>query len=52
MAVVEEQIKEVIPDENFDGIAVIDIEEWRPLYEMNWGGKRVRSTLLSKFLKF
>ncbi|KAL6736382.1 hypothetical protein Aduo_006742 [Ancylostoma duodenale] len=41
LAVVEKQINETIPDENFNGIAVIDIEEWRPLYEMNWGGKDV-----------
>ncbi|KIH64301.1 hyaluronoglucosaminidase [Ancylostoma duodenale] len=42
LAVVEKQIKGAIPDENFNGIAVIDIEQWRPLYEMNWGGKDVK----------
>ncbi|EYC15489.1 hypothetical protein Y032_0036g3173 [Ancylostoma ceylanicum] len=41
LAIVEKQINEAIPDENFNGVAVIDIEEWRPLYEMNWGGKNV-----------
>ncbi|KIH64304.1 hyaluronoglucosaminidase [Ancylostoma duodenale] len=41
LAVVEKQIKREIPDENFDGIAVIDVEEFRPLYSMNWGEKEV-----------
>ncbi|KAL6736383.1 hypothetical protein Aduo_006743 [Ancylostoma duodenale] len=41
LAIVEKQINETIPDKHFSGIAVIDIEEWRPLYEMNWGGKNV-----------
>ncbi|EPB73387.1 hyaluronoglucosaminidase [Ancylostoma ceylanicum] len=31
LAIVEKQINEAIPDENFNGVAVIDIEEWRPL---------------------
>ncbi|PIO65826.1 hyaluronoglucosaminidase [Teladorsagia circumcincta] len=30
-----------IPDPNFDGIAVIDLEAWRPLYHMNWDEKKV-----------
>ncbi|CAD6190115.1 unnamed protein product [Caenorhabditis auriculariae] len=30
-----------IPDENYAGVAVIDIEEWRPLYKLNWGDKKV-----------
>ncbi|EPB73385.1 EGF-like domain protein [Ancylostoma ceylanicum] len=51
LAVVEKQINETIPDENFNGIAVIDIEEWRPLYEMNWGGKDVRQTFFMRTLK-
>lgn len=50
LAVVERQIKEAMPDENFNGIAVIDIEQWRPLYEMNWGEKIVRLFLRICFL--
>uniref|UniRef100_A0A1I7XEJ4 Hyaluronidase n=1 Tax=Heterorhabditis bacteriophora TaxID=37862 RepID=A0A1I7XEJ4_HETBA len=38
---VSEQIRVAIPREDFAGIAVIDIEEWRPLYHLNWGRKKV-----------
>ncbi|KIH54924.1 hyaluronoglucosaminidase [Ancylostoma duodenale] len=41
LALVSEQIREAIPREDFDGIAVIDFEEWRPLYQLNWGKKAV-----------
>ncbi|KJH41058.1 hyaluronoglucosaminidase, partial [Dictyocaulus viviparus] len=41
LARVSEQIREVIPREDFRGIAVIDFEEWRPLYKLNWGKKAV-----------
>lgn len=33
----EKDINETIPDENFNGIAVIDIEEFRPMWELSWG---------------
>ncbi|KAJ1371286.1 hypothetical protein KIN20_033203 [Parelaphostrongylus tenuis] len=38
---VSEQIREKIPREDFSGIAVIDFEEWRPLFKLNWGKKAV-----------
>ncbi|CAJ0931883.1 unnamed protein product, partial [Mesorhabditis belari] len=38
---VQEHIQMKIPDEAFNGIAVIDFEEWRPLWQLNWGKKRV-----------
>lgn len=38
---VSQQIREAIPREDFSGIAVIDFEEWRPLYQLNWGKKAV-----------
>ncbi|PIO57100.1 hyaluronoglucosaminidase, partial [Teladorsagia circumcincta] len=38
---VAQLIQVVIPDLNFDGIAVIDLEAWRPLYHMNWDKKKV-----------
>ncbi|WKY03612.1 hypothetical protein Q1695_004957 [Nippostrongylus brasiliensis] len=41
LEMVRKHITVTIPDKNFDGIAVIDLEEWRPLYDMNWGVKRV-----------
>ncbi|CAJ0605362.1 unnamed protein product [Cylicocyclus nassatus] len=41
LALVSKQIREAIPREDFEGIAVIDFEEWRPLYELNWGKKSV-----------
>ncbi|EFO85875.1 CRE-CHHY-1 protein [Caenorhabditis remanei] len=33
----EKNINETIPDENFSGIAVLDIEEFRPMWELSWG---------------
>lgn len=41
MTAVKEQIEKEIPDADFNGIAVIDVEEFRPLYSMNWGAKEV-----------
>uniref|UniRef100_A0A7I4Y7E6 Hyaluronidase n=1 Tax=Haemonchus contortus TaxID=6289 RepID=A0A7I4Y7E6_HAECO len=38
---VAQQIQNDIPNPNFDGIAVIDLEAWRPLYKMNWDEKQV-----------
>ncbi|WKX96391.1 hypothetical protein Q1695_012661 [Nippostrongylus brasiliensis] len=38
---VSQQIRQAIPREDFSGIAVIDFEEWRPLYQLNWGKKSV-----------
>ncbi|XP_047138498.1 uncharacterized protein LOC100204026 isoform X4 [Hydra vulgaris] len=30
-----------IPDESFNGLAVIDWEPWRPVWETNWATKRI-----------
>ncbi|KAK6030490.1 hyaluronoglucosaminidase [Ostertagia ostertagi] len=38
---VGKQILKKIPDPLFDGLAVIDYEHWRPLFEMNWDKKKV-----------
>ncbi|KAI6234107.1 Hyaluronidase [Aphelenchoides fujianensis] len=40
-----EDIVRAIPDENFDGFAVIDWEAWRPLYDLNWTNRRVYQRL-------
>ena len=34
-------IQSKIPDPNYDGLAVIDWEQWRPLWETNWNKKRI-----------
>lgn len=31
----------LIPDEDFDGLAVLDWESWRPVWERNWDSKQV-----------
>lgn len=36
----EQDIVEAIPDPEFDGLAVIDYEAWRPLYQLNWFTRR------------
>ncbi|VDM70588.1 unnamed protein product [Strongylus vulgaris] len=54
LAEVEKNITNLIPNEEFDGLAVIDLEEWRPRYNQNdWGAKQVfqnQSILLAKEL--
>uniref|UniRef100_A0A0N4ZDJ2 Hyaluronidase n=1 Tax=Parastrongyloides trichosuri TaxID=131310 RepID=A0A0N4ZDJ2_PARTI len=37
----EESINATIPDPLYKGLAIIDVEEWRPLYQTNWGGKTI-----------
>uniref|UniRef100_A0A0K0F6P6 Hyaluronidase n=1 Tax=Strongyloides venezuelensis TaxID=75913 RepID=A0A0K0F6P6_STRVS len=36
-----QDISKIIPNPDFDGVAVIDVEEWRPTYDSNWGKKRI-----------
>uniref|UniRef100_A0AAF5DAV2 Hyaluronidase n=1 Tax=Strongyloides stercoralis TaxID=6248 RepID=A0AAF5DAV2_STRER len=36
-----EDISIIIPNPAFNGIAVIDVEEWRPTYDSNWSKKRI-----------
>ncbi|CAI9731055.1 hyaluronidasehyaluronidase-3 [Octopus vulgaris] len=38
-------VEKVIPSKNFKGPAVIDWENWRPLYERNFGDKRIYKKL-------
>lgn len=35
----------LIPSRANRGLAVIDWEEWRPLWDRNWGTKRIYQTL-------
>lgn len=44
-------IKKLIPDPSYAGLAVIDYEHWRPIYSQNWMGRtlyRTESTLEEK----
>lgn len=34
-------IEKAIPNPSFSGLAILDIEEWRPLWSTNWGDKRL-----------
>ena len=36
-----EDIRKYVPDFNFTGLAVIDWEPWRPLWERNWDKKKI-----------
>lgn len=38
---VRRDIDAAIPNPDFDGLAVLDFESWRPLWSMNWGSKRI-----------
>uniref|UniRef100_A0A0N4ZMQ7 Hyaluronidase n=1 Tax=Parastrongyloides trichosuri TaxID=131310 RepID=A0A0N4ZMQ7_PARTI len=37
----QENINLIIPNKSFDGLAIIDIEKWRPYYEANWLSKDI-----------
>lgn len=30
-----------IPDPDFDGLAIIDYERWRPLFDINWSSRKI-----------
>ncbi|XP_077385491.1 hyaluronidase-1 isoform X1 [Festucalex cinctus] len=36
-----DDIRKYIPDEDFQGLAVVDWENWRPVWERNWDTKQV-----------
>lgn len=38
---IEEDINKAIPDENYTGLAIIDYEGWRPIYDLNYSSRRV-----------
>jgi hyaluronoglucosaminidase len=39
-----------IPDVHFDGLAVIDWEEWRPRYEANWSNRKLYQDMSKKHI--
>ncbi|XP_054641640.1 hyaluronidase-1 isoform X2 [Dunckerocampus dactyliophorus] len=41
LSVAKEDIHKYIPDEDFQGLAVVDWETWRPVWERNWDTKHV-----------
>lgn len=41
LSVAREDISTYIPDEDFEGLAVVDWESWRPVWERNWDSKEV-----------
>uniref|UniRef100_A0A0N5BYB5 Hyaluronidase n=1 Tax=Strongyloides papillosus TaxID=174720 RepID=A0A0N5BYB5_STREA len=34
-------VSKIITNNSFDGLAIIDIEEWRPTFDSNWSSKRI-----------
>ena len=41
LRVASDDINTDIPDRDFNGLAVVDWESWRPVWERNWDSKRV-----------
>ncbi|KAK5934128.1 hypothetical protein CgunFtcFv8_014548 [Champsocephalus gunnari] len=41
LMVASEDIHTLIPDRDFQGLAVVDWESWRPVWERNWDSKQV-----------
>ncbi|KAM7402270.1 hypothetical protein PAMP_017524 [Pampus punctatissimus] len=41
LRVASDNIRICIPDRNFQGLAVVDWESWRPVWERNWDSKQV-----------
>ncbi|XP_037603406.1 hyaluronidase-1 [Sebastes umbrosus] len=41
LKVASEDIRTYIPDKDFQGLAVVDWESWRPVWERNWESKKV-----------
>lgn len=41
LSVAQEDIRALIPQDDFEGLAVIDWEAWRPVWERNWDSKQV-----------
>eukprot|EP01048_Picozoa_sp_COSAG05_P009114 COSAG05_NODE_728_length_7700_cov_14.555979_3_plen_649_part_00 len=37
MTLIENLVKEWLPDEAYSGLAIFDYEEWQPVWESNWG---------------
>uniref|UniRef100_A0A914UJY4 Hyaluronidase n=1 Tax=Plectus sambesii TaxID=2011161 RepID=A0A914UJY4_9BILA len=46
-----DDINKAIPSSGFDGVAVIDWEEWRPLWGTNWGKKKVYKKLSEEYAR-
>ncbi|XP_076356588.1 hyaluronidase-1-like [Tachypleus tridentatus] len=44
-------IETKIPSKDFDGLAVIDWESWRPVWEYNWGGFQQYQTISRELVK-
>jgi hyaluronoglucosaminidase len=38
---IEADVNRVIPNETFDGLAIIDYEAWRPIYDLNHSSRKV-----------
>ncbi|XP_022240766.1 hyaluronidase 1-like [Limulus polyphemus] len=44
-------IERLIPNKDFEGLAVIDWEEWRPVWEFNWSGFRQYQEISRELVK-
>uniref|UniRef100_A0A0N5BX04 Hyaluronidase n=1 Tax=Strongyloides papillosus TaxID=174720 RepID=A0A0N5BX04_STREA len=41
LAKLTENINKLLPDKKYNGLAIIDVEQWRPLFSANWNKKSI-----------
>ena len=39
-----EHVSEMVPNAEYDGLAIIDWERWDPVWERNWDSRKVYQT--------
>lgn len=50
LAKVRLDVARAIPNEDYDGLAIIDFERWRPLFDLNWTNRNVYKQYSTKLV--
>lgn len=50
MAKVRLDVARAIPNPDYDSIAIIDLERWRPLFDLNWSSRNVYKQYSTKLV--